>query len=69
MPEMLNLLGCSKENFIKLVQKMNYKIIKKEEGNFYFKYLPNRQKNKKTIKKTTHSSNNPFDILKKINFK
>ena len=30
IPEMLNLLGCNKENFIKLIQKMNYKISEKE---------------------------------------
>ena len=30
VPEMLNLLGCSKENFEKLIQKMNYKVIKKK---------------------------------------
>ena len=29
IPEMLNLLGCSKENFKKLLQKMNYKILDK----------------------------------------
>ena len=26
IPEMLNLLGCSKENFNKLLKKMDYKI-------------------------------------------
>ena len=26
VPEMLNLLGCNKENFIKLLKLMNYKI-------------------------------------------
>ena len=30
IPEMLNLLGCSKDNFKKLLQKMNYKIFDKE---------------------------------------
>ena len=30
VPEMLNLLGCSKDNFKKLLQKMNYKIFEKE---------------------------------------
>ena len=25
VPDMLNLLGCNKENFIKLMEKMNYK--------------------------------------------
>ena len=31
IPEMLNLLGCSKDNFKKLLQKMNYKIFDKDE--------------------------------------
>ena len=39
VPEMLNLLGCSKENFVKLIKKMNYKSIEKE-NKVYFKYLP-----------------------------
>ena len=39
IPEMLNLLGCNKENFIKLLKKMNYKTYQKEE-NIYFKYIP-----------------------------
>ena len=30
-PEMLNLLGCSEENFLKLIKKMNYKYYKKEK--------------------------------------
>ena len=25
VPEMLNLLGCNKDNFLKLIKKMNYK--------------------------------------------
>jgi len=31
IPEMLNLLGCNKDNFKKLLQKMNYKIFNKAE--------------------------------------
>ena len=30
VPEMLNLLGCSKDNFVKLIKKMNYKSTEKE---------------------------------------
>ena len=37
-PEMLNLLGCSKDNFLKLIKKMNYKIYKKKDE-FFFKYF------------------------------
>jgi ATP-dependent RNA helicase SUPV3L1/SUV3 len=64
VPEMLNLLGCSKENFKKLIEKMNYKIFEKDK-NIYFKYNPQKQINK-TFKKTI-SSNNPFKILKDLN--
>ena len=38
IPEMLNLLGSNKENFIKLLQSMGYKIYKKEKD-IYFKYI------------------------------
>ena len=39
VPEMLNLLGCSKENFKLILKSMGYKIINKEKE-VYFKYLP-----------------------------
>ena len=42
-PEMLNLLGCSKDNFKKLLQKMDYKIFDKSEETF-FKYSPIKKK-------------------------
>ena len=65
IPEMLNLLGCSKENFRKLIEKMNYKTYEKD-SDIYFKYAP-----KKIIKKNfkkIEPSNNPFKVLKNINF-
>ena len=31
IPEMLNLLGCSKEDFLKLIKKMNYSSFTKNE--------------------------------------
>ena len=37
VPEMLNLLGCSKDNFKKLLQKMDYKIFDKEQETFFIK--------------------------------
>ena len=67
VPEMLNLLGCSKDNFVKVIQKMNYKIFE-ENGEFYFKYTPTRQKTEKFINKN-QKTDNPFNILKNINFK
>ena len=67
VPEMLNLLGCSKNNFSKLIQKMNYNVFE-EKDEFYFKYNPTKQKIKKIINKS-QKSDNPFHILKNINFK
>jgi len=64
VPEMLNLLGCSKENFKKLIQKMNYKIIEKKED-LYFKYKP-QKKFKKSIDKKIDKEN-PFKVLKNLN--
>ena len=64
VPEMLNLLGCSKDNFKKLIQKMNYKILEKNEDTF-FKYTP-KKKSKKSINKRTNKEN-PFGILKNLN--
>ena len=62
---MLNLLGCSKENFKKLIEKMNYKTFEKDKD-IYFKYSPQKQI-RKTFKKIT-SLNSPFKILKDFNF-
>tara|TARA_Y100000816_G_scaffold41567_1_gene26143 strand:- start:519 stop:836 length:318 start_codon:yes stop_codon:yes gene_type:complete len=63
-PDMLNLLGCNKENFKKLLKKMGYKIIDIENETF-FKY--NASKNyKRTINKKT-SKESPFGILKELN--
>ena len=65
IPEMLNLLGCSKDNFKKLLIHMNYKI-KEKDNEIYFKYMP-KKTNKKIINKKT-TKENPFGILKNINF-
>ena len=67
IPEMLNLLGSNKENFIKLLQSMGYNIYKKEKD-IYFKYISNKKiirKKSKRIDKT----NNPFGILSQLNLK
>ncbi len=65
IPEMLNLLGCNKDNFKKLIVKMNYKIFEKDDET-YFKYNPKKnyiKNNKKNL-----SKDNPFKILRNINF-
>jgi ATP-dependent RNA helicase SUPV3L1/SUV3 len=67
VPEMLNLLGCNKENFIKLIQKMNYKTYEKE-NNIYFKYFSDKRIiRKKEIKKDV--TDNPFGVLSQLNLK
>ena len=67
VPEMLNLLGCNKENFIKLIQKMNYKTYEKE-NNIYFKYVSDKRViRKKEIKQDTND--NPFGLLNQLNLK
>ena len=65
VPEMLNLLGCSKDNFKNLIKKMNYKIIEKDKE-IYFRYNPKRQIKKAFKKKET--LNSPFKVLKNFNF-
>ncbi len=66
VPDMLNLLGCNKDNFLKLIQKMNYKYFEKK-GQTYFKYMSIRINNKNKFKKTTNDS--PFNILKELSLK
>lgn len=63
IPEMLNLLGCSKENFKKLLQKMGYKTYEKEQDMF-FKYNPVKKFKKIQNKKV--SNENPFKVLKNL---
>jgi len=63
MPEMLNLLGCNKDNFKQLLKIMNYKIVEKD-SEVFFKYAPKKRvknEDKKDIKET------PFKILKNLN--
>ena len=65
IPEMLNLLGCNKENFKKLLKKMNYKVVEKNDG-IFFKYIP-KKRLKKTYNKKSNKEN-PFGVLKNLNF-
>ena len=67
IPEMLNLLGCSKDSFIKLIQKMNYKTFEKNDET-YFKYAPIK-KFKKNYKFKSNNKDSPFRILKQMSFK
>ena len=65
--DMVNLIGCSNENFLKLLTRMKYKYEKKE-NTIYFKYISN--KSRKIFKKfKTKNTDNPFKILSEVNFK
>jgi len=64
IPEMLNLLGCSKENFKKLLKHMSYKI-REEKDEVFFKYMP--KKNIKKVFNKKPSKENPFGVLKNLN--
>ncbi len=65
IPQMLNLLGCNKESFIKLVKLMGYQAFNKENET-YIKYIP-KKSFKKRKSKTTFD--NPFNILNQLNIK
>ena len=64
-PEMLNLLGCNKENFKKLLKNMNYNVFEKD-NDVFFKYAPKKTKKKNFSKKSKKES--PFGVLKNLNF-
>ena len=66
IPEMLNLLGCNKENFVKLIKKMNYKTYEKD-NNLHFRYIPSRKMNKRDSNKNIND--NPFNVLSQLNLK
>jgi ATP-dependent RNA helicase SUPV3L1/SUV3 len=63
--DMMNLLGCSKENFYKLINLMNYKK-SKETDTYYFAGDGKKDKVEKIIKK---NKTNPFSKLLALNIK
>ena len=66
VPKMLNLLGCNKESFIKVIKLMGYKIFD-EKNETFFKYKPFKK-----IKKGLNlkiKKDNPFEALKQLNLK
>ena len=66
IPKMLNLLGCSKENFVKLVKKMNYNVILENEK-YFLKYNPIKKFDKKFKNKL--KNDNPFAVLRELKLK
>ena len=68
--DMINLIGCKKENFFNILELMQYKSKKiKENDKDYFIYQPKyiKTKEKKIPKKL--NKNNPFDKLSEIRFR
>ena len=63
--EMMNLLGCTKENFLELIGLMNYKK-SKEIDTYYFAGEIRKDKEKRIIKK---NKTNPFSKLLALNIK
>jgi ATP-dependent RNA helicase SUPV3L1/SUV3 len=62
---MINLIGCSKENFFKLLELMEYKSKKnKKEEFFIYKPKPMKDKKSKEI-----SKNSPFEKLSELRFR
>ena len=68
---MINLLGCNKGDFFKLMDLMHYKIKKdlSNDKDTYFTYQPKyiRTKEKKINKKS--KKYNPFDKLSELRFR
>ena len=68
---MINLIGCNRENFFKLLELMNYKPAKKKDDvkeEFFF-YKPKLIGNKKLKKNSKISKNNPFEKLSELRFR
>ena len=61
---MMNLLGCSKENFLKLMNYMNYK---KDKSADTYVFIGERKKKEKILQ--FDKEKNPFNKLLSLNIK
>ena len=64
-PDMMNLVGCTKENFFKLINLMNYK--KSKDSDTYY-FSPNNKRNREKTIPNKHKAN-PFSKLLALNIK
>ena len=66
--DMINLIGCSKENFFELLKLMQYKQKKIDNNEECFEYQPNyiKKHNKKSKRK---NETGPFDKLSELRFR
>ena len=69
--DMINLIGCNKENFLKLLESMQYKPkkIKDNKKDEFFTYRPKFIKNKIEKNNKKFNKNNPFDKLSELRFR
>ena len=68
--DMINLVGCSKEDFYKLLKLMSYKKTKNiNEKDDFFIYQPKKYTWKKNKVSKKINKNNPFDKLSEIRFR
>ena len=68
--DMINLIGCTKENFYTLLELMNYKRkIIKDDKNEFFIYKPNFTKQVKEKKTEKMNKDNPFKKLSELRFR
>ena len=67
---MINLIGCTKENFYKLLELMDYKrkIIKDDKDEFFI-YNPKFAKQLKEKKANKTNKDNPFGKLSELRFR
>ena len=68
--DMINLIGCTKENFYKLLELMDYKrkIIKDDKDEFFI-YKPKFAKQLKEKKANKTNKDNPFEKLSELRFR
>tara|TARA_B100001123_G_scaffold373002_1_gene437294 strand:- start:1316 stop:3223 length:1908 start_codon:yes stop_codon:yes gene_type:complete len=68
--DMINLIGCSKENFFKLMELMDYKLKKSDEKKEeFFIYKPRTKKTKGLKRGKKVSKDNPFEKLNELRFR
>ena len=67
--DMINLIGCNKENFLKLLKLMDYKPKKVENDQEFFVYKPQFAKNINKKEKKKENKNNPFEKLMEVRFR
>ena len=67
--EMMNLVGCNKENLIILFSLMGYKkLASRDNKNDLYTYKPKKQYTIEKKIRVKKNNDNPFEVLNKMNF-